>query len=142
MLASAQKCDECGLIFSRLDYATNQAAKEKLKKGDRDYILMVSTLPKDISYLKLLLYTLLLGLLGGQYYYVGKYVKGVLMTLMFTYGIFCVIFNSLLVDYLTILYIPMGVGVLSWMVSCMYVICKRFKVPVSIEMTETGGFKV
>lgn len=142
MLVTATKCDECGLIFSRLDYATNKAAKEKLKHGDRDYILQVTTLPKDVSYLKLLLYTLFLGLVGGHYYYVGKYVKGVLMTLMFTYAIFCVIFNTYIVDYMTLLYIPMGVGVLAWMISCMYVICKKFKVPVSIEMTETGGFKV
>lgn len=142
MLITATKCDECGLIFSRLDYATNKAAKDKLKKGDRDYILLVSTLPKDVSYLKLLLYTLFLGLVGGHYYYVGKYVKGALMTLMFAYAIFCVIFNSYLVDYMSLLYIPMGVGVLSWIVSCVYVLSKRFKVPVSIEMTETGGFKV
>ena len=114
----------------------------KLKKGDRDYILLVSTLPKDVSYLKLLLYTLFLGLVGGHYYYVGKYVKGALMTLMFVYAIFCVIFNSYLVDYMSLLYIPMGVGVLSWIVSCVFVLSKRFKVPVSIEMTETGGFKV
>lgn len=142
MLITATKCDECGLIFSRLDYATNKAAKEKLKRGDRDYILQVTTIPKDVSYLKLLLYTLFLGLMGGHYYYVGKYVKGALMTLMFTYAIFCVIFNAQIVEYLTILYIPLGVGVLAWMVSCMYVICKKFKIPVSIEMTETGGFKV
>lgn len=142
MLVTATKCDECGLIFSRLDYATNKAAKEKLKRGDRDYILQVTTIPKDVSYLKLLLYTLFLGLMGGHYYYVGKYVKGALMTLMFTYAIFCVIFNAQIVEYLTILYIPLGVGVLAWMVSCMYVICKKFKIPVSIEMTETGGFKV
>ncbi len=142
MLATASKCDECGLIFSRLEYATNTAAKEKFKNGDRDYIIYVSNLPSDVSYLRLLLYTFFLGLVGGHYYYVGKYIKGVLMTLIFVYAAFCVIFNAYIVDYLQLLYVPMGIGVLSWIVSCVYVISKKFKVPVSIEVTETGGFKV
>ena len=142
MLATATKCEECGLIFARLEYATNTAAKEKIKNGDRDYILEITTIPKDVSYVKLLLYTLFLGIFGGQYYYVGKYVKGALMTLVSLYTLFCVIFNSQIVDYLNFLYLPVGVGVLAWMISCMFVICKKFKIPVSIEMTDTGGFKV
>ena len=142
MLVTATKCDECGLIFSRLDYATNKAEKKKLKRGDRDYILQVTTIPKDVSYLKLLLYTLFLGLFGGHYYYVGKYVKGILMSAMMVYTIVCVIFNVYLVEALSVLYVPIGIGVLAWMVSCVYVICKKFKVPVCIETTETGGFKV
>lgn len=141
-IQTATKCNECGLIFSRLDYATNKAAKEMMKKDDRDYILYTSTLPKDISYTKLLLYTLFLGLFGGHYYYVGKYVKGILMSAMMVYTIVCVIFNVYLVEALSVLYVPIGIGVLAWMVSCVYVICKKFKVPVCIETTETGGFKV
>ena len=141
-LQTAQKCDECGLLFSRLDYAANTAAKNLIKKGDRDYILYTSILPKDLSYTKLLLYTLFLGLFGAQYYYTGKYIKGFLMSAMMAYAIVCVVFNAYLVDVLSVLYVPVGVGVLAWIVSCVYVISKKFKVPVSIETTETGGFKV
>lgn len=139
---NATKCEECGLIFSRLEFATNKAAKNKIKKGDRDYILYTSNLPKDLSHTKLLIYTLFLGLFGAQYYYTGKYIKGILMSAMMAYAIVCVIFNAYLVNYLSILYVPIGVGVLAWIVSCVYVICKKFKVPVSIEVAETGGFKV
>ena len=141
-IQTAEKCDECGLIFSRLDFATNKAAKELMKKGERDYIIYTNQLPKDLSYTKLLLYTLLLGLIGVQYYYTGKYIKGILMSAMMAYAIVCLIFNAYLVEYLSFLYLPIGIGVLAWIVSCVYVICKKFKVPVFIETTETGGFKV
>ncbi len=141
-LLNATKCDECGLIFSRLEFATNTAAKNMIKKGDRSYILYTSDLPKDLSYTKLLIYTLILGLFGAHYYYTGKYIKGILMSAMMAYAIVCLIFNSYLVDYLSILYLPIGIGVLAWIISCVYVICKKFKVPVFIETTETGGFKV
>ena len=64
------------------------------------------------------------------------------MSAMMAYAIVCVVFNAYLVDVLSVLYVPVGVGVLAWIVSCVYVISKKFKVPVSIETTETGGFKV
>ena len=141
-LLNATKCEECGLIFSRLEFATNTAAKNMIKKGDRSYILYTSDLPKDLSYTKLLIYTLILGLFGTHYYYTGKYIKGILMSAMMAYAIVCLIFNAYLVEYLSFLYLPIGIGVLAWIVSCVYVICKKFKVPVFIETTETGGFKV
>ena len=141
-LLNATKCEECGLIFSRLEFATNTAAKNMIKKGDRSYILYTSDLPKDLSYTKLLIYTLILGLFGAHYYYTGKYIKGILMSAMMAYAIVCLIFNAYLVEYLSFLYLPIGIGVLAWIVSCVYVICKKFKVPVFIEPTETGGFKV
>lgn len=141
-LLNATKCEECGLIFSRLEFATNTAAKNMIKKGDRSYILYTSDLPKDLSYTKLLIYSLILGLFGAHYYYTGKYIKGILMSAMMAYAIVCLIFNAYLVEYLSFLYLPIGIGVLAWIVSCVYVICKKFKVPVFIETTETGGFKV
>ena len=141
-LLNGTKCEECGLIFSRLEFATNTAAKNMIKKGDRSYILYTSDLPKDLSYTKLLIYTLILGLFGAHYYYTGKYIKGILMSAMMAYAIVCLIFNAYLVEYLSFLYLPIGIGVLAWIVSCVYVICKKFKVPVFIETTETGGFKV
>ncbi len=113
-----------------------------IKKGDRDYILYTNEIPKDLSYTKLLLYTLFLGLFGAHYYYTGKYIKGILMSAMMAYTIVCLIFNAYLVEYLSILYLPIGIGVLAWIISCVYVICKKFKVPVCIETTATGGFKV
>lgn len=141
-IQTAEKCDDCGLIFSRLDFATNKAAKELMKKGERDYIIYTTQLPKDLSYTKLLLYTLLLGLVGAQYYYTGKYIKGFLMTTCFAIATIGVIFNSFLLNVIELIYIPCGIAVIAWIVSCVYVISRKFKVPICLERMETGGFKV
>ena len=73
-LSAQDRCDECGLIFSRMKYASNKAAKEKIRHFDKDFVIYTNDLPSDVNWLKLLLLTFLTGLVGGHYYYVGKYV--------------------------------------------------------------------
>lgn len=143
-LITQTKCEECGLIFARMDMATNRAAKNMIKRGDRQYLLYTNKLPKDLSYTKLLLYTIFLGLFGAQYYYTGKYIKGFLMSAGFVYTLVCVIFNAALQPIFEsyFLYVPVGIYAFAWVISMCYVIIKKFKVPVCIETTETGGFKV
>lgn len=135
-LANQARCEECDLIFARLEYASNKAAKRQLLKFDRDYIIYTKQLPKDVSRIKLYLYTFLLGLFGGQYYYVGKYIKGLLMTLGFAYVIICTILNPYMAEYMeaNLLYVPIGIYAISWIISIVYVISNKFKVPVIVEM--------
>lgn len=135
-LINQSKCEECGLIFSRLQYASNKAAKKKLIRFDRDFVIYTNQYPGDISYLKLILYTLILGLVGGQYYYVGKYIKGGIMTASFIYLIFCTVFNAQIMEYLAAEYffLPIGFAAFSWIVSLIYVCTKRFKVPVMVDL--------
>lgn len=130
------KCEECGLIFARLQFASNKAAKRKLRHFDKDFIIYTNQYPQDISYVKLLLYSIFFGLVGGHYYYCGKYVKGGLMTASFIYLIFCTVFNVQMVEYLEsyYLYLPIGIAAFSWAVSIVYVGCRKFKVPVIVEM--------
>ncbi len=135
-LQQQSKCEECGLLFSRLEFASNKAAKKKLRRFDRDFIIYTNQLPKDVGYFKLMMYAFFLGLFGGHYYYVGKYLKGALMTLSFIYLLFCTIFNAQLVEYMETyyLYAPIGVYAFAWIVSLIYVCLKKFKVPVIVEM--------
>ncbi len=137
-LPAQEKCEECGLIFSRLQYASNKAAKRKLRKFDRDFIIYTNQYPKDVNWFYLILCTLFLGIFGGHYYYVGKYVKGGLMSVSFVYLVFCTIFNAEMVQYLETyyLYLPIGIMALSWIVSLVYVCSKKFKVPVIVEVPD------
>ena len=48
-LATADTCQECGLVFARMEIATNADAKKKIKRGDKDYIIKTSQLPGDVS---------------------------------------------------------------------------------------------
>jgi len=137
-MITQSKCEECGLLFSRLENASNKLAKKKILKFDTDFVVYTNQLPKDVKYWKLLLMTIFLGLFGGHYYYVGKYIKGGLMTASFIYLIFCVIFNAQMVTYLenSYFYVPIGIAALSWIVSLSYVIMKKFKVPIMVPESE------
>ena len=136
-LQAQSECEECGLIFSRMEYASNKAAKRKLRHFDTDFVIYTNQYPKDVSYIKLLLLTTFLGITGAHYYYVGKYVKGGLMTACFVYLVFCTIFNAQMVEYLETyyLYLPIGIAAFAWIASLIYVITKKFKVPVTIDMS-------
>ena len=135
-LANQEKCEECGLVFSKLKYASNAAAKKKLAHFDRDYVLFTSTLPADISRIKLILYALLFGWVGGHYYYVGKYIKGLFMSLGFVYLVVGTIFNDQIVQAnATLFYLPIAIYAICWLVSVSFVLSKRFKVPLYFDET-------
>lgn len=138
-LANQSRCEECGLLFSRLEFASNKAAKKQLRHFDRDYVIYTKDLPKDVSFVKLLLLCIFTGIMGGHYYYVGKYIKGALMTLVFVFLLVCTIFNAQLVNLLETyyLYAPIGVGGFAWIVSLVYIISRKFKVPVLVDIPQS-----
>lgn len=137
-LRQQETCEECGLIFARLQYASNKAAKKKIRHFDKDFVIYTNQFPSDVSWWKLILLAFFTGLVGGHYYYVGKYWKGALMSLGFTYLIFCTVFNAQMVAYLeaTFAYLPIGILGFSWLASIVYVACKKFKVPVIVEVPQ------
>lgn len=137
-LRQQETCEDCGLVFARLEYASNKAAKKKIAHFDKDFVIYTNQYPKDMSWWKLLLLVSLTGLFGGHYYYVGKYWKGALMSAGFVYLVFCTIFNAPLVEALETYgaYLPIGIYGISWMASLVYVACKKFKVPVIVEVPE------
>lgn len=137
-LNAQDTCEDCGLIFSRMEYASNKAAKAKIRHFDRDFIIYTNKYPSDLSWWKVLLLVFFTGLVGGHYYYVGKYLKGGLMTAGFIYLVFCTIFNAQLVEALSTYYayIPIGILGFSWIVSLIYVAFKKFKVPVIVELPQ------
>ena len=55
-LIGMESCPGCGLIFSRMEIATNKDAKRKMHRGDRDFIVYTSKLPGDVKFIKLLLF--------------------------------------------------------------------------------------
>ncbi|MBP3431828.1 MAG: hypothetical protein J6K39_03130 [Clostridia bacterium] len=124
------------MLFSRLEFASNKAAKKKIRKFDKDFVIYTEQLPKDVSWIKLLLLTCFLGLTGAEHYYVGKYFKGALMTLGTIFLVFCTVFNAQLVQYMETMYLyfPIGVTGFAWIVSIVYVASKKYKVPVIVDM--------
>ncbi len=139
-------CPDCSLSFDRLSLATNKDAKRKIKRGERDYIIKTNKLPSDVKFHKLLLMAIFLGALGGHCYYVGRYLRGVILTLNMALMLVCVIFNSSIVGVwngvlIEILGIIVGVFLLVWMYDIWMVMMKRFKVPVAIDLKEDEEIK-
>ena len=61
------KCDYCGLIFSRLSKATNFAAKKALKNKESNKVIMDKVLPVDVNKWNLFIYGLFFGWFGFFY---------------------------------------------------------------------------
>lgn len=129
------KCEECDLVFSRLADATNKAARKKLRHFDSDYVIYTSQLPRDVKWWKLVLMCAFFGVFGGHYYYVGKYIKGGLMSVAFVLTLFCVIFNAYMVNLIesALLYIPIAIMGVAWLFSLSLILSKKFKVPIAID---------
>lgn len=138
-LAVAESCQECGLIFSRLELATNKDAKRKMARGDKDFIIMTSKLPSDVKWHKLLLMTIFLGLFGGHCFYVGRYWRGGMLLANGISLVMYVVFNQQLVAVdggrlIAALTTIAGLIMLFWMFDLIWVIIKKFKVPVAIDL--------
>lgn len=133
------KCDYCGLIFSRLNKATNFAAKKAMKKKEYNKVIMDKVLPSDVNKWNLFVYALFFGWFGFHYAKVGRYK-------MFTYMIIAsaMIYIAALLpmtwfnhEYLFLLMwglvLPGSVSAIWWIVSLFQILFNRFKVPISID---------
>lgn len=136
------KCPDCGLIFSRLDIATNRDAKKLMQKGERDFILKSTRLPSDVSFIKLLLLSIFLGPVGAHCFYVGRYYRASVILLDMIAIFLLVAFNgpllaiddgALLGSFSTIC----GIIMLMWPWDVLMIITKKFKVPIAINITSS-----
>ena len=139
-LINADSCLECGLVFSRLQMATNADAKAKIKRREKEYILYTSTLPQDVSFFKLIVLCFIGGLFGAHSFYVGRYWRG-LIALIPTLILVCfTIFNAQMVAIdgtgttLGMISTVLGFFMFMWPCDIVLIFMKKFKVPVAIDI--------
>lgn len=138
-----ETCPDCGLVFSRLEIATNKDAKQKMRRHDHDFIIMTSKLPSDVSRTKLILYTIFFGVFGGHCFYVGRYWRGATFLTTFIAMLLMVVFNSSLAAIgngalLGVLSTILGLIMLMWPWDIFMVVLKKFKVPIAIDLESNG----
>ena len=138
-----ETCPDCGLVFSRLEIATNKDAKQKMRRHDHDFIIMTSKLPSDVSRTKLILYTIFFGVFGGHCFYVGRYWRGATFLTTFIAMFLMVVFNSSLAAIgngalLGVLSTLLGFIMLMWPWDIFMVVLKKFKVPIAIDLESNG----
>ena len=137
-LLSQAKCDECGLLFARVEEATNKAGKIRLARHQKEMVLYVRRCPNDVKKWKLIIITIFLGLFGGHYFYVGRWKLGLTMLCYFFAVLFMgVIFNAYFLtlwsgQFFSIFGPITGIYTLIWLNDITRVCFNRFKIPVSI----------
>lgn len=132
-------CPSCGLNFQKFDSATNLEAKEAIKTGETDRVLMRKGRPSDVSFIKLLLITIFFGFTGAHYYYVGRYKMGAFFSIFFVVGIVNAILTTLLeatptgdlYQIFTLLVLIWGLVIMLWIIDIAKVCVNKFKIPVS-----------
>ena len=141
-LISQAKCDDCGLLFARLDEATNKAGKVRLARHQKEQVIYVKKCPQDVKKWKLILMTIFLGLFGGHYFYVGRWKIGLGWLCYFFAVLFMgVIFNSYFLtvwsgQFFSIFGPITGVYTIIWLNDIRRVCFNSFKIPVSILSDE------
>ena len=132
-------CPSCQLNFQKFDSATNEEAKEALRMGENDRVLMRQGRPSDVNFLPLLLITIFLGFTGAHYFYVGRYKMGAFFSIFFAVGIVNAILTSLLdatpkgdlYQIFTLLVLVWGAVLALWIIDIAKVCLNKFKIPVS-----------
>lgn len=135
---SSSKCEECGLIFARLNFASNKLAKKNILKSNKDDVVYVSNLPSDVNKWLLIALTIFTGAFGGHCFYVGKFKKAVFMMLCGIATILCTfIAFEQIKTFSYLVSIPVGIMGFMWMFDIAAVIFGKFKVPISIDLTRS-----
>ncbi len=134
-----ETCPDCGLVFSRLEIATNKEAKRKKMRGDRDFIINTTQIPSDVSYIKLLLLCIFLGPVGAHNFYVGRYLKGSVLLVDFIILFLMVAFNSQLIaaggeELVGTISTILGMIMLMWFWDLFMIVVKKYKIPVAIDI--------
>ena len=132
-------CPGCKLNFQKFETATNAEAKEAIRQGEKERVLMRNSRPQDVSFVKLLLITIFLGFTGAHYYYVGRYKMGAFFSIFFAVGIVNAILTSLLkaspkgdlYQIFTLLVLVWGFVLMLWIIDIAKVCLNKFKIPVS-----------
>lgn len=133
------RCEGCGLVFSRLSKATNSAAKKNIKNKEYNKVIMDKVLPRDVDKWKLFFIALFFGFFGVHYAKVGRYK-------MFTYGVVSAasiyiaallpqswFYHQYLFFLMWALVLPASVYAIIYVVSLFSIITNKFKVPISID---------
>ena len=130
------RCDGCGLIFDRMKYASNKAAKVAIAKREKEKVIKVTELPKDLKRSKLLILSGCFGLVGAHNLYVGRYIKGFFSLIVFLITAVCILLEGI-INYApffeSFFFIPAGISFFLWFYDFAMIAIKKYKVPIALD---------
>ena len=146
-MVNKQLCKYCGITDEQVFAASNKKVKEYRKTGNTDMIHYTTVLPNDLKRWKIVLYTILLGWLGINHFYVNRPKRGAYSIISFV-GSMTTIAMQFLVKFSSkigkiifnlsfeIFGYMMAINIVLWVLDIFSVIFKSFKVPVVLPKKE------
>lgn len=146
-LINKQLCPYCKITDDQIINASNKKVKEYRKSGNTDLIHFTNVLPNDVIRWKLVLYTILFGWLGVNYFYINRPYRATYSMVSSIGSTFILIFGWI-VDIHTkvgrityniiyeLLFYMMAINVVLWVTNIVSAIFKKFKVPVVLAEKE------
>ena len=139
MAGELAMCPSCQLNFKKFYEATNMDAKQALREGRKDDVLLRTGYPVDVKKWVLILLTIFGGWFGLHYYYVGRRKMGLFFTIFFLVGATNAILATLVNKTLTgffweifyLLVLIWGAVIFMWIIDMAKVCFNKFKIPVS-----------
>lgn len=135
------RCDSCGLIFSRLKRATNTAAKKYIRKGETNKVICDKVLPRDVNKWKLFWLAFFFGWIGVHYAKVGRY-KSFIWAVVSVACLYIAVFlpmewfnDKYLALLMWALILPGSVYFIFNIISIFEIAFNQFKVPIAIDET-------
>lgn len=140
-MVQKQICPYCKVTDTEVLEASNKKVKETRKAGNKDLIHTTTMIPKDVSRLKLIMFTIFLGFVGVNHFYVNRPVRGTFACIS-TFGSLAIFIIYLAVDLTgkfgeglfalvyQILFYCMALNMVFWILDIFGVLFKTFKIPV------------
>ena len=144
-MVQKQLCKYCKITDDQIKNASNKKVKEYRKKDMKDLIQFSTVVPKDVSRIQLILFTIFFGIIGVNHYYVKRHIRGtfsvvssslaVLVTLIsFFSNIFSLtLFMQIIYE---LVFYTMAVNVIMWGIDIINVFLGSFKIPVVLADKE------
>lgn len=132
-------CKYCNITKDQIENASNKKVKQYRKEDKEDLIYFTNVIPKDVSRIKLLLYTIFLGIFGVHLFYVNRYKRGLYAAITLPVALLFQILSMTVLGFsnmvvLELIYeISIGAFTFSlifWVSDIVSLIFKGFKVPV------------
>lgn len=139
MAVELTSCPNCQLNFKKFNEATNTDAKQAIREGRKDEVLLRKGYPADVKKWVFILITIFGGWFGLHYYFVGRYKMGIFFTLAFLVGAVNAAFNSFgksilsgfAAEIFACLVLVWGAVIFMWIIDIAKACFNRFKIPVS-----------
>lgn len=144
-MVQKQLCKYCKITDDQIRNASNKKVKEYRKKDMKDLIHFSTVVPKDVSRIQLILFTIFFGVIGVNHYYVKRNIRGtfsVISTSLAILGTILSLLTNIFLESLfmrliyELIFYTMAVNVIMWGIDVINVFLGSFKIPVVLADKE------